>query len=223
VAVVVALSVALIIYSSTVQLIPGFTALYVPISLASTVILAVLARRLRLRSEDLGLDPTNRRTGLTLGLAVGLVAVLAMAIGVAVPSFHPLFDDARIAGAGWGLVLYRAFVRIPLGTALFEEFAFRGVLYGVWSRAYGRWNALIGSSIVFGLWHMRPAVDLLDANDLAGGAGTRALALAGAVVATGVAGSFLCLLRTRTDSLWAPFVAHASINSMALIAAAIVN
>lgn len=222
-AVVVALSVALIIYSSTIQLVPGFSALYVPLNLAATALLAAVSRSLGLRSTDLGLDPANRRVGLTVGTMVGLIGAAIMAAGAAIPQLRPLFHDARIADASAGLVVYRALVRIPLGTALFEEFAFRGVLYGAWSRTYGSWQALIGSSIVFGLWHIRPAVDLLDANGLADGNALRVAAIVGAVAATFVAGVFLGVLRARTDSLWAPLFAHASINSLALVVAALVS
>ena len=72
---------------------------------------------------------------------------------------------------------------------------------------------------MFGLWHVRPTSDLLAANDLAGPAGARVVALVGAVVATALAGYLLCLLRIRSRSLVAPFIAHASINSLALVAA----
>ncbi len=220
---IVLISILLVAYSSTVHLIPGFNALYVPISLATTALLAVMARRLGLKRSDLALETEHRKAGLTAGAVVALVAAFGLAIATAIPALHPLFRDARLGDIGFGLVLYRALIRIPFGTAILEEFAFRGVLFGIWARISGRWSAAVGSSIVFGMWHIRPALDLLNANETASTTLAQSLLLLGAVLGTVVAGLFFSYLRIRTDSLWAPLIAHASINSLAIVAAALVN
>ena len=146
-------------------------------------------------------------------------AAVVLAVGVAIPALHPLFDDARVADIGPGLLAYRALIRIPLGTAVFEEFAFRGALLGAWAKLTSPVRAAVGSSLVFGLWHVRPTIDVLDANDLATSSVARLSALTAAVVLTAVAGYLFCLLRLRSRSLLAPIIAHAAINSFAIVAA----
>ncbi len=220
---VLLLAAALITYNSTVQLVPDFPALYIPLSLLATGVLALTARRLQLTLVDLGLDAEGYRTGTAWGLAVAASAAIIFLIAVLVPAVHPLFDDERLAGIGPGLVAYRALLRIPLGTALLEEFAFRGVLLGAWRRVAGLRHAVVGSSIAFGLWHIRPAIELVQAN----GSETGGLAQAGvvtiSVIGTAIAGLFFAGLRLRSKSLLAPFIAHAAINSSALIAAALIG
>jgi membrane protease YdiL (CAAX protease family) len=136
-----------------------------------------------------------------------------------VPALRPILEDDRVADIGVGLLAYRALVRIPLGTALLEELAFRGVLFAAWRRRSGTFTAAVGSSLVFGLWHIRPTYDLLAANDVSGGAAVDALAVAAAVVTTAAAGGFFVWLRVRGESLAAPFVAHAGVNALAIVAA----
>lgn len=192
---------------------------YVPGNLLAAGGLWLTVRRAGLTAEELGVDRDRAGAGLRLGLGVASVAVLAIAVGTAVPATRPLFDDARVGDIGWGLLLYRTIVRIPLGTVLLEELAFRGALFAAWRRWRGPLPAAIGSSLVFGLWHIRPALDLLDANDLAAGGGERTLAVIGAVVATAIAGFVFCMLRTQSQSLVAPLVVHAAVNSFATLMA----
>ena len=122
-----------------------------------------------------------------------------------------------------GLLAYRALVRIPLGTALLEEFAFRGVLFGAWRRIASPIWATLGSSFIFGLWHIRPSIELLDTNGLAMASAGRIGAIAGAVAATTLAGLVFCWLRVRSRSLLAPYLAHAAANSFALVGAYLVT
>jgi membrane protease YdiL (CAAX protease family) len=217
---VAALSIGLVLYASTVQLLPGYTALYVPLNLAATALLGWVAWRAGLQRDDLGLEPALLRRGLAWGAAAAAAVGVALAIGVLVPPIRELFGDERVVGAGPGLLAYRALIRIPLGTALFEEFAFRGVLLGAWQRIASPQRAAWGSSVVFGLWHIRPTIELLDVNGIAGATAIRLSLVIAAVVATTLAGYLFCELRRRSGSLAAPFVAHAAINAMAIVIAA---
>lgn len=196
---------------------------YVVVNLVVAAVLVAGARRAGLSWGELGLDRRALAAGLRLGGLVAAVVAAGLALAVAVPALHPLLEDERVAGAGWGLVAYRALVRIPLGTALLEEVAFRGVLLAGWRRVAGTWVAVAGSSVVFGLWHVRPTLELLDANNLAAGAAATGFAVAGAVALTAAAGVGFCWLRLRSGSLAAPFVAHAAMNSLALVAAFLVT
>jgi len=120
---------------------------------------------------------------------------------------------------GWA-ALYYVVVRIPLGTAVLEEVAFRGALFGALS-SHGAFQAAVGSSMAFGLWHVMPTIDLVRANRP--GARTRATAVAvvGAVVFTTAAGLGFAWLRIQTGSIAAGFVAYAMINGWSAVAAMI--
>lgn len=195
---------------------------YVPVNLLATIGLLWLAHRIHLTTGELGLQREHVPSGLSWGLAAGLVVAAVLALGAAIPATRPLFDDARTAGIGSGLLAYRALVRIPLGTVLLEEVAFRSVLLATWRRVASLPSAVIGSSVVFGLWHIRPAIDLLLENDVAAGGPARVLAVLGAVAVTTVAGIAFCWLRIKSGSLLAPVLAHLAANSLATVLAYLV-
>ena len=216
------LSLVLLGYSSIVQLVPGYTALYVPLNLAATAIVLLAAHGAGLGFDDIAARTDRLSGGLRWGFGVGLIVVFGLTIGVAVPAFHPLLQDERVGDIGCGLLAYRTLVRIPFGTVILEEVAFRGVLFGALQRWAGLRAAVIGSSAVFGLWHIRPAVDLVEVNSLAASTLPSGLLVGGAVVVTGAAGILFCWLRIRSGSLLAPIIAHAVINSSATAAAFVV-
>ena len=114
---------------------------------------------------------------------------------------------------------YQALVRIPAGTVLWEEAAFRGVLQASLRRVLPRPAAIAVTSAVFGLWHVRPTADALRINQLAPGQRAAAGPVAAAVAATAVAGLLLSGLRERSGSLAAPMLLHLSANCGAVLAA----
>lgn len=217
----IVLAAALVLYNTLVggRVDP---ALYVPVGVALTALVAIAARKIGLTGEEIGTDPGQVPAGLRWGLATALAAAAVLAVAVLVPAFHPILEDARAAGIGVGLLLYRALVRMPFGTALLEEVAFRGVLLGAWRRVAGTGAAVAGSSVVFGLWHVRPALDAVEANEFGAGLGPDLVGVALAVAATTAGGVFFCWLRLRSRSIVAPIVAHAAMNALALTAAFIV-
>jgi membrane protease YdiL (CAAX protease family) len=219
----VGFSFALLAWNNLVHLLPGASAAYVPLNLVATAGVLAAARRRGLSAADLGLERRRLRPGIRLGGAVAAVVAGALAVAVAVPALRPLLDDARVRDLAGGAVVYQALVRIPIGTVLLEEVAFRGVLFGALARDHGPLRAALGSSAVFGLWHIRPTLGLLDANDVVGGSAARAGVVALAVLGTGLGGLFFCALRTRSGSTVAPIVAHTATNSLGLIASAVTD
>jgi membrane protease YdiL (CAAX protease family) len=217
-ATVLAISAGLLVFSAW----GAPAAWYVPINLLVTLGLVRLARTISLTWGELGLDRAQASAGLKWGMAAALVVGVVLLLGAAVPATRPLFDDARAAGIGPGLLAYRALIRIPFGTVLLEEIAFRSVLLAGWRRVATVPVALIGSSVVFGLWHIRPAIDLLIENDVAAGSPARVLAVLGAVAGTTLAGMVFCWLRIRSGSLLAPVLAHVAANSLATVLAFVV-
>ena len=180
---------------------------YVPFNLATAALLIGLASRPGgVPLHQLGLVATGATPGLVYGLgAAALVVVAALA-----PATRPLFRDQRMRtidarGAAW----YAA-VRIPLGTVVLEEVAFRGVLPALGVPA-------AASAALFGVWHVRPTATTLDTNRIAA---HRGLVLTAAVVVTAAAGLGFGALREASGGLLAPAIVHAAITSTATVASA---
>ena len=57
-----------------------------------------------------------------------------------------------------GQALFTALVVIPFGTVVLEEIAFRSVLWGMLARHQPQWAVLATTSVLFGLWHVLPAL-----------------------------------------------------------------
>ncbi len=196
------------------------SSLYVPVNLAVTAVLALVAARSGLSAAELGLSRSTAAAGLRVGGAAALVVTLAIAMAAAVPLTRPLFEDQRVARVDGGLELaYQALVRIPLGTVVLEEFAFRGALLAALARRRSTVVAVVVSSTLFGLWHIRPTLSALETNDLATDAMARFAAVTGAVVVTALAGVVFCGLRLASRSLLAPMLVHTATNSVSLVVA----
>jgi uncharacterized protein len=129
--------------------------------------------------------------------------------------------DERIAGLTGPQLGYHVLLRIPVGTVCWEEVAFRGVLHGALRRILAEPAAIVAASAMFGVWHIRPTAEALDANQLATGPAARIGALTGVVAGTAAAGALLSVLRTRTGSLAAPVLLHLTANCAGALASAV--
>lgn len=188
------------------------------------VLLVLLARRAGLSWHDLGLSRRTVLSGLRYAAGAVLVVGVVYAIGAAVPLTRPAFHDARYHLPP-GAALLTALIVIPLGTVLLEEVAFRGVLLGLISRHRGAAWASVSSSVLFGLWHILPSLDLNRANQAVGAAlgadvTGRVLTVLVAVGFTAVAGVLLCEVRRRSGSLLAAAGLHWATNGLGLLVAA---
>nr|WP_241266621.1 CPBP family intramembrane glutamic endopeptidase [Streptomyces scabichelini] len=190
---------------------------YVLVCVATTAVLLLIARWDGLTRADLGLDAAGVRRGMRWApVLVGVVLVVLLLV-LAVPAGRDAFRDARAAGLSVEELLWRVLVRVPLGTVLLEETAFRGVVWAMIRRRYGTAWATAVSSLLFGLWHVLPSRGLNRANNavadvFGGGAAGVTLTVVGAVAAMVVAGVVLCELRRRSDSLLAPAALHWAVN-----------
>jgi uncharacterized protein len=193
---------------------------YALVNGTAAAVLLVAARAAGLRWSELGLARRSLPAGFRWGGAcVGLVAG-AYAVALAVPALRPLLADARVADLDGGEIASRVLVRIPFGTVLWEEVAFRGVLLAALLRLLPVPAAVAVSAVVFGAWHIRPTLSALDANDLVHGPVATTAAVLLACLATAVAGVLFCWLRLRSGSLLAPVLLHLATNSVGLLAAA---
>ncbi len=192
----------------------------IAIGIMMTATLAVIARFARLGPADLGLRRASMPAGLRWG--GGFAAVVAAAYGVAL--LIPFARDAvgSSGGGSWHSVVWSMLVVIPLATVIPEELAFRGVLWGLVRRRSGPRTATMVSSLLFGVWHVLPALGGGAANaavsDTVGGGPLGVLVrVVTTVLFTAFAGVVLCLLRSRSDSLLAPVIAHWSVNALGLL------
>src|SRR5690606_29273467 len=137
-----------------------------------------------------------------------------------IPATRRLFLDSRARGHHRGQRWYRAAVRFPVGTALFEEVAFRGVVYGMWRRGgASTLRAPLASSALFGLWHIIPTHQALVVSGSGAGPARRAGLVAAGVVASAVSGLGFVWMRSGSGSLAAPWATHAAFNSLSYLAA----
>lgn len=219
----IALVLFLLVYNNLLNLWPPFNErLYVPANLLLTALLAAVA----LQGFGLGTDQVLGtgapgpaiRAGLALGvlLAAPLFGALAAARGAR------RIADRRLADLDRRGAAYQIIVRVPVGTALLEEVAFRGVLFAA-LRHLGDVEAALWSSVVFGLWHVGPTRNLVRANRPAATGAITAGAIAVAVAGTAIAGLGFVWLRLWTGSLWGPWALHASLNSLATLAAVLAH
>ncbi|MFW3170965.1 CPBP family intramembrane glutamic endopeptidase [Geodermatophilus sp. CPCC 206100] len=192
---------------------------YVLVNGAATGVLLAAARWTGLSWSDLGLSRRRLAAGLGWGGVAFAVVALALAVAVAVPLLRPLLTDARAADLAAGDVAAEVLVRIPLGTVLWEEVAFRGVLLAALLRVLPTGRAVGVTAAVFGIWHIRPTLSGIAANDLVDAAWTRTLAVLGVCVFTAVAGALLSWLRLRSGSLLAPALLHLATNTLGTVAA----
>jgi len=168
--------------------------------------------------SQLGLGRDRLRSGVRWGLgAVGVIGTVYL-VGILLPPFRPLFQDARYdvpLAAG----LRTVFVTIPFGTVLLEELAFRSVLWGALSRHMRQWQVLVTTSVLFGFWHVLPSLHVGSSNKGVGEAvGTGGLLVTGgAVLLTTLGGLVFGELRRRSDSVVASALAHWAFNGLGVL------
>ena len=172
---------------------------YVPINLATAALLVALTG-----ADGLGLSAGHSPLAGVAAAATVLAVIGALAMW---RRTRPLLADQRMAGVDARGTAWRALVRIPLGTVVLEEVAFRGVLPTLVSP--------LAAAALFGLWHILPTAKALDLNGLA----RSPVGIGGAVAATTVVGLVLWQLREATGGLLAPALVHAAANGGAVVAA----
>ncbi len=209
----VVMTVGVLVVSNVVsnRLLPGWA--YVPWNVSVAIVLIVLARRVdHLLRIDIGI--ANVRHGLKVGAILMAAVLVVYLVSWAIPATHGLFKDRRVGERSAVAMLYEVLIRIPFGTVLLEEVAFRGVLLGqLGSRLHWR-VGLLASSLLFGLWHVLPAWAINTVNPVLRSSGvSRPLAVLGAVGGTAVAGMFMGWVRIRARSLLAPVMLHIATNS----------
>ena len=193
---------------------------YVIGNLAATGIALLWARRSGLEWDDLGMDSKHLVKGIALGtLASASASGSAVAIGNH-ENVQTVVDDERLKGLESGEIRYRLMVRFPLGTALFEEVLFRGVLPAVF-RHHTSARADLISAGAFAAWHVIPTAHAVSSNSRGRSLSRNrkaTLVLVGSAAA-GLAGLGLSGMRRASSSLAAPWMTHATFNGLAFLKA----
>ena len=187
------------------------------------VALLAVGRVAGLSWASLGLSVSQLLPGLAYGAAAAGAIALVYVIGMALPLTRRAFLDTRYQIPMRAAVLM-SLVTIPLATVVFEEVAFRSVLWGLLEADHGTAVATALTSALFGLWHVLPALDVTGTSTAIsdGGRPPRRrvlLTILGTVLFTALAGVVFAELRRRSDSLVAPVLLHWATNGLAVVAA----
>jgi uncharacterized protein len=190
------------------------------------LVLLLAGRVAGLSWAQLGLAPDRFAAGLAAGLAGAVLVAAALAGAVALPATRRAFLDSRY-DVPLREAARTALVTIPLATVVFEETAFRGVIWGEIERTAGVIAATAGSALLFGVWHVLPALHVSRTSTAIVGAGARSsrrtlVTVLGVVVGTALAGVVLAVLRWWTGSLVTPVLVHWAVNGCAVIASSVV-
>jgi uncharacterized protein len=193
---------------------------YTVLNASAAGVLVVAARGAGLSPDELGLDPRRLGRGARSCLALAAPLTVAYGTALAVPATRSLLRDARVGGLSPGRIAGEALVRIPFGTVLWEEVAFRGVLEAALRRLLPPRATTAASAVLFGIWHVHPTLAGARANDLVPAAGRATAAVLVGTAGTAAAGVLFSGLRQHSGSLLAPAVVHLTANSGGLISAA---
>jgi membrane protease YdiL (CAAX protease family) len=187
---------ALAVYNNAANLWPPFNrAAYVPANLLASVVLVVVGDAVMgLSRAELGLSRLSVEE-LALGVAIGAAIASPLFLLGRTKRGARAIADRRVSGLRGGALVYQTVVRVPLGTALLEELAFRGVLFAAW-RGEGEVVGYLVSAAVFGVWHVTPSATMVRLNAPRGAASagppeqsaSLAAPVAGTIVLTALAG-----------------------------------
>jgi CAAX protease family protein len=209
---------ALTAYNNLLGLHPWHRRWYAVINAGAAGAAVAAARASGLTAADLGLGRGAWRPGRPAG-RLAAAAAASWLIAAAVPAPRPLLADQRVTAKRDREVGYALVVRIPAGTVLWEEVAFRGVLQAALRRVTSQRAAVAATAAVFGLWHIRPTAEALRANGLTSRPGRAAANLVCGIAATTAGGFLLSWLRESSGGLAGPMLLHLATNDGGQLAA----
>lgn len=218
------LAVALLVVSNIManRILPAWA--YLPWNLGVAATLILIAHRSGYDFTGVGLAFRRWHRPVGVGLLLVALTALVLAIGLVLPATKDFFHDERVSHIGlWGM-LYQVLIRIPIGTVLLEEIAFRGVLptlFGANPAQTWRWKPILGASALFGAWHILPSSALTTGNSavhhMLGGSAILVALLA--VASTMLVGVLLSLTCHIGHGLKASMLVHWATNSLGFVAA----
>lgn len=205
-------------YNNLVGAHPWHRRWYTPVNAGAAGAALLAAAASGLTAADMGFGRGRWLPGRS-GSRLAAAAAAGWLVVAVVPTARPVLSDKRITAFDGRAVAYQAVVRIPVGTVLWEEIAFRGVLQAALRRVMSEDAAITVTSSVFGIWHIRPTVEALRVNGLAGGRRHAVAGVLAGVAVTAAGGALLSWLRVRSGSLAAPVLLHLATNCSGLVTA----
>lgn len=194
---------------------------YVSGNLAVTAGLLTLARSAGVSWEELGFRRGDSRRTRQVGISVVAAGTALVLLTSRIPALRRHLHDERFPHGSSSDHLYRALIRFPIGTALFEEVAFRGVLPSLLANQ-GR-SADSSAAMAFALWHVIPTHHALTVNRIGASRRARVAGVLAGAVASGVAGYALSRIRQRAGGLFLPWLIHSAANTGSYLAVASVR
>ncbi len=166
----------------------------------------------------MGLRPSMSSADMRMALAAtASAATLAIAV-MAHPGTRVLLLDERARNASRDQICQLVLLRFPLGTALFEEIAFRGALPQLLARTDRTGDLL--SSALFGLWHVLPTARIRRGNLVGIRSGAVGTVATGSLAAA-IVGRALARTRRSSGSVVLPWLLHAMFNITSYLAGVI--
>jgi membrane protease YdiL (CAAX protease family) len=143
---------------------------------------------------------------ITFGVQMGVLRAAGEQAALAVVAID---NKTGLAREGWGFALW-----LFLGNLInsfMEEGLFRGVMLTHFRLRLSPWRANLLQALVFGLWHVAwPVWRLVNGHADLAAAASEAVIITVASTVSGLAYGYLFL---KTDSLWAPWIAHTISNT----------
>lgn len=197
---------------------------YVPWNLTMAGLLLLIAAWAGVGPTAVGLGIKHWHRPVGVGLLLAAATALVFAIGMLIPSTRSAFFDERAAQASIWVMLFQVLIRIPLGTVILEEIAFRGVLPALFGAAPSirwRWGPVLGASTLFGMWHILPSIGINTGNSAVKDAlgGSQLLTTLLAVVSMTIAGVLMCALARLGKGVKTTMLLHWATNSLGFVAA----
>lgn len=159
---------------------------------------------------EIGLGRQRAMSSALLGLITGslMAAIVTLGLLIAPLVLGRAIAYGEVEGMSPGDLLWRVLVKVPLGTALFEEVAFRGVLQALLLAALRPSLALLAGGIAYGLWHV--VINLQTIQDTALAESLPLLVLGQIVQMVGVTvgGIIFGLMRLYTGHVAASTIVH---------------
>uniref|UniRef100_A0A7C6EH72 CPBP family intramembrane metalloprotease n=1 Tax=candidate division WOR-3 bacterium TaxID=2052148 RepID=A0A7C6EH72_UNCW3 len=214
------LIVFLALYNNLINLLPKeiHTRIYVPANLFVLFILFIFARKvLNLNMKELGYDTKNISRSIFTGLSFTFIVISVFIILLLIiPRIGIIIKPPRIEFGTLSELIFRVLVRIPLGTAFFEENLFRGISYGYLIKRFSLKKTIIITSILFAIWHIVPGLKVLTSNFQMGFDVHGLLIWSGGVLGAFFAGIFFAFLRYHSRNITGCILCHALINDLSL-------
>ncbi|MEO0096449.1 MAG: type II CAAX endopeptidase family protein [candidate division WOR-3 bacterium] len=210
----------LIFYNNLINLLPAefHAKIYVVVNLAILIILFFIAKKfLNLNLNELGYETKYIGSGIATGLIATLVIIgIFILLLLLLPKTGIKIKPPVIELGSLTELLYRVLIRIPAGTAFFEENLFRGICYGYLIKRFTPKKTIFFTSLLFGIWHIVPALKVVTANFQMGLNLYGILFWCAGILGAFFAGVFFALMRYYSKNIVGCILSHSLINDLSL-------